>query len=430
MSLVHGPSLRPAPAGGVPPSGPETHETSRGGPRVSPVDRWVLGGIRQRLSTVPVRFALWDGSEYEPSVLPVVATVTIFDRPTLYRLAVNPDLYFGEAYMAGRLDVTGDLVALMESVNRSMKGRRRRSDLHFFESRRHRVARARSNIHHHYDIGNDFYRLWLDEELLYTCAYFPTPDTDLEAAQRAKMELVCRKLALSPGDRVLETGCGWGALAFHMARHHGARVRAFNISHEQIEYARSRAKREGLGDRVEFIEDDWRNAAGQFDVFVSVGMLEHVGLEGYAELRQCIESRLARDRGRGLMHFIGRTQQDALNAWIRKRIFPGAYPPTLSEVMTRVLEPANMTVLDIENLRLHYAKTLWHWRTRFEAQLAEVARMFDDPFVRAWRLYLAGSEAAFLSGWLQLFQITFAPGAHNQIPWTRADLYRDGITGC
>src|SRR5262249_42672617 len=151
-----------------------------------------------------------------------------------------------------------------------------------------------------------------------------------------------------------------------------------------------------------------------------VGMVEHVGLQHYRELGEVIHRRLTAERGRGLLHFIGRNQPRALNAWIRQRIFPNAYPPTLSEVFTRVLEPWDFSVLDVENLRLHYARTLEHWRTRFERAAGRVASMFDQTFLRAWRLYLAGSQAAFTTGWLQLFQVTFSRGQDNDVPWTRA----------
>jgi len=232
------------------------------------------------------------------------------------------------------------------------------------------------------------------------------------------MALVCRKLQLRPGQRVVEAGCGWGALALYMARHHGAYVRAFNISREQIGYARERARAEGLADRVEFVEDDYRNMRGTFDVFVSVGMLEHVGLAQYGALGAAIDRVLTPD-GRGLLHFIGRNRPMMLNPWIRKRIFPGAYPPALGEVFDRVLQPAGLSVLDVENLRLHYARTLEHWLRRFDAARGEIVRMFDEPFVRAWRFYLAGSQAAFAAGTMQLFQIVFARGTTNEMPWTR-----------
>jgi cyclopropane-fatty-acyl-phospholipid synthase len=198
------------------------------------------------------------------------------------------------------------------------------------------------------------------------------------------MNLVCRKLQLKPGERVIEAGCGWGSLALFMATHYGVTVRGFNISAEQIAYARNRAKEEGLADRVEFIEDDYRNVRGTYDVFVSIGMLEHVGLPDYPTLGRVIDRSLT-DRGRGFLHFIGRNQVAPLNPWIRKRIFPGAYTPTLREVFERVLEPHALSVLDVENLRLHYAKTLECWRQRFDSSADHVAAIFDDTFVRAWQ---------------------------------------------
>jgi cyclopropane-fatty-acyl-phospholipid synthase len=242
----------------------------------------------------------------------------------------------------------------------------------------------------------------------------------LDDAQLAKMDLVCRKLRLKPGERVVEAGCGWGALALFMAERYGVKVRAFNVSTEQIAYAREQVKKAGLVDRVEFIQDDYRNVHGKFDAFVSVGMLEHVGLPDFTTFGQVIDRSLAAG-GRGLLHFIGRNRPAPLNPWIRKRIFPGGYPPTLREVFERVLEPNAFSVLDVENLRLHYAKTLEHWRRRFDGAADTVAAMFDSVFVNAWRLYLAGSQAAFTTGTLQLFQVVFARNASNAIPWTRQD---------
>jgi cyclopropane-fatty-acyl-phospholipid synthase len=198
----------------------------------------------------------------------------------------------------------------------------------------------------------------------------------------------------------------------------GARVRAFNVSREQILFARDRASAGGVAHLVEFVEDDYRNVTGECDAFVSVGMLEHVGAAHYDTLGRVIHRSLSAN-GRGLLHFIGRNQPSPLNPWIRKRIFPGASTPTLGEVFGPVLEPHGFSVLDVENLRLHYAATLDHWRRRFRAAADDVARMFDEVFVRAWELYLAGSQAAFATGSLQLFQVLFARGTSNDIPWTR-----------
>ncbi len=379
------------------------------------VDRWALAQIQRGVRFGPIRFVLWDGFALEPPGA-AVATVRILSRRALFACMWDPQLHFGETYTSGELQVQGDLVALLEAIYHALGPRTRSSWLTW--ERSNGTHAARTNVHHHYDIGNGFYRLWLDRELVYTCAYFPTPDATLEDAQIAKMDLVCRKLRLAAGERVVEAGCGWGSLALFMARRYGATVRAFNLSSEQIAYARERARREGLAGSVEFIEDDYRSVTGTCDAFVSVGMLEHVGSRHYPALGRVIDRVLSRE-GRGLLHFIGRNQAGPLNPWIRKRIFPGGYAPTLREVFRGVLEPHGLSVVDVENLRQHYAKTLEHWRTRYRESAREVAAMFDEPFLRAWDLYLAGSQAAFTAGSMQLFQVVFARPSSAALPWTR-----------
>ena len=188
-------------------------------------------------------------------------------------------------------------------------------------------------------------------------------------------------------------------------------------------FARERARTQGLEDRVQFIEDDYRNVDGEYDAFVSVGMLEHVGMEQYQALGTVID-RCLKPAGRGLIHTIGRDFPRPMDAWTERNIFPGACPPSLSQMM-QLLEPFSFSVLDVENLRLHYAKTLEHWLQRYEANAGRVAQMFDPAFVRTWRLYLAGALAAFRSGDMQLFQLTFARSGQNRIPWTRQHLYSD-----
>jgi cyclopropane-fatty-acyl-phospholipid synthase len=344
-----------------------------------------------------------------------MTTVAFKNRRALFGWVSDAELNFGEAYMSGAIEIHGDLVRLLEVAYRALGTKPRPW---WLSPSANDESAAKENVHEHYDLGNDFYRLWLDRELVYTCAYFPTPDCTLEEAQIAKMDLVCRKLNLQPGERVVEAGCGWGSLALFMAKRYGVTVKAFNLSSEQTAYARERARQEGLTGRIEFVEDDYRNVRGRYDAFVSVGMLEHVGLADFRTLGDVIDRSLGA-RGRGLLHFIGRNQPMLLNRWIRKRIFPGAYPPALREVFEQVLEPRGLSVLDVENLRLHYAKTLEHWHHRFDEAADQVTDMFDESFVRAWRLYLAGSEAAFTTGSMQLFQVVFAPGASNAIPWTR-----------
>ena len=391
-------------------------------------ERWIARMMLDALGAPPIRLVLWDGWGTGGEPGEAVATATIGDRWALYKLALNPELQFGELVAQGRVRIDGDLACFLETVNRA----KARAGFQYlpqkvlgwlYRPRSNALGKSRQNIYQHYDIGNDFYELWLDRELVYTCAYFPTPELDLERAQLAKMDHVCLKAGLKPGDTVVEAGCGWGALARHMARDYGVKVKAYNISHEQIEYARERARREGLDDRVEYVEGDYREISGRFDAFVSVGMLEHVGFENFPELASVMQRSLKPD-GRGLIHSIGRDKPALMNPWIERRIFPGAYPPSLSEMLT-LFEPSGFSVLDVENLRLHYAKTLQHWLQRYENAVDQVNEMFGAEFVRTWRLYLAGSIAAFASGDLQLFQVTFARHGSNQVPWTRQYLYSE-----
>jgi cyclopropane-fatty-acyl-phospholipid synthase len=388
------------------------------------IDGQLMSALLRSMGEPPVRIELWNGDEVGCTKGKEVARIRIANRKSLLKLVVDPEFQFGECFTEGTLRVEGDLVkllaVLMRGLNKYTSAVRQFID---WSRRRHTntVADSRDNIHAHYDLGNDFYKLWLDPQLAYTCAYFPTPSTTLAAAQVAKMDLVCRKLRLQPGETVVEAGCGWGALALHMAANFGVKVKAFNISHEQMEYARQRARAEGLGDCVEFIEDDYRNISGNFDAFVSVGMLEHVGRENYRELGTIIDKALSTN-GRGLIHSIGLVRPAPLNAWIERRIFPGANPPSLRE-MLEVLEVPGFSVLDVENLRLHYALTLKYWRENYENAIAEVTRMYGEKFVRIWRVYLSGSQAAFETGQLQLFQVVFARQYTNEVPWTRGYLY-------
>jgi cyclopropane-fatty-acyl-phospholipid synthase len=396
------------------------------GGKVFSAEKLLLARMMESLGNPPLDLVLWDRQEIASLRNPPLARVLIRDRGALLKLIANPELGFGEMYTAERIEVEGDLVDCLEAIYRALPrtdhGQIAQKLLASFNgSLRNTQPRARRNIHHHYDIGNEFYKLWLDREMVYTCAYFPSPTMGLEEAQTAKLDYVCRKLRLAPGETVLETGCGWGALALHMAKHYGATVQAYNISKEQIAYARERALAQGLDGQVQFIEDDYRNVDGEFDAFVSIGMLEHVGTDQYQALGEVID-RCLKDTGRGLIHSIGRDRPSPMTPWIERNIFPGACPPSLSQ-MTQIFEPFGFSVLDVENLRLHYAKTLEHWLERYEANIERVTQMFDPAFVRAWRLYLAGSLAAFRSGDMQLFQVSFNRSGQNRISWTRQYLY-------
>ncbi len=409
------------------PAQPLTQQRTHG--KATAIEKWLMRTMLQKAGNPDIEVVLWDNSVISTALTSPSVRVLIHNRNTLYKLMFDPSLYFGDGYSQGTIEVEGDLISFNEAMNRSTNSinakqfYRDRIRSCFNWLKRNTIDAARNNIHHHYDIGNEFYQLWLDKQLAYTCAYFSEPDISLEAAQIAKMHHVCRKVGLKPGDTVVEAGCGWGALALHMAKYYGAKVKAFNISREQITFARQRAKAEGLSEQVEFVEDDWRNITGNYDSFVSVGMLEHVGLKNYEKLGEVI-ARCQNIHGRGLIHSIGCNSPRVLDSWTTKRIFPGAHVPSLSE-MLQIFEPQKFSVLDVENIRLHYALTLEHWLQRYEQQIDRVNEMFDENFIRAWRLYLSASVAAFRSGSLQLFQVVFTNGINNDIPWTRAGLYQN-----
>jgi cyclopropane-fatty-acyl-phospholipid synthase len=396
------------------------------GDRIFAAEKMLVTRMLNSIGNPRVQIVLWNRQIISNHAVNTVARVLILDHGALLKLVSDPELYFGELYSERRIEVQGNLLEFLDAAYRVWPQHRqgmlwKKLSAPFYDAKRNNIPEARRNIRHRYNIGNDFYKLWLDERTMYTCAYLPSPGTSLEDAQLAKMDHVCRKLYLQPGEEVVETGCGWGSLALHMAKYYGVKVTAYNISSEQVTFARQRARAEGLDGQVKFIEEDYRNVRGEFDAFVSVGMLEHVGTDHYQELGAVIDRSL-KDSGRGLIHAIALNYPRPMDSWTERHIFPGASPPSLAQMM-QILEPFDFSVLDVENLRLHYAKTLEHWLQRYENNIDRVEKMFDTEFARAWRLYLAGSLTAFKAGGMQLFQMTFSRAGNNQIPWTRQYLY-------
>jgi len=404
---------------------------------LAPPRGWAARLVRSALAAAgdpPVEVVLWDGTAIRSAAASratsaaKTATVTIRSRRAFVLLMADGEFQLGDCYARGDIEVDGDLVGLLETINRSLpqKGSLRAEVVDRVRrlAMRGRAALRVEHVEHHYDRGNDFYRMWLDPTMTYTCAYFDPPTLDLEQAQKAKLDYVCRKLRLRAGERVVEAGAGWGSLALHMAEHYGALVTAYNISPEQTAYAREQTERRGLTDRVTWVEADFSSIEGRYDAFVSVGMLEHVGRDHYRELAGVIGRCLARD-GRGLLHSIGRHKHFPPNRWMQRRIFPEGYVPSLREMMD-VFEPADLVVDDVENLRTHYSRTLEAWLARYEAVFAEVASTRGMQFARAWRLYLASSLASFRAGWHQLYQIVFTRAGSEPAWETRNHLYTGG----
>jgi cyclopropane-fatty-acyl-phospholipid synthase len=280
---------------------------------------------------------------------------------------------------------------------------------------------SKRNVAHHYDLSYDLYRRFLDEDMQYSCAYFARPDMTLEEAQSAKRAHIAAKLRLTPGQRVLDIGCGWGGLALELAGKHGVRVLGITLSQEQLAIARRRAAEAGLEHLTEFQLIDYRDVKGTFDRIVSVGMFEHVGVPHFREYFEAVRKLLKPD-GVALIHSIGRHMGPGLTqAWIRKYIFPGGYIPALSEV-TPVVEKAGLWITDVEILRLHYAETLRHWRERFVKAWPEIASVYDERFCRMWEFYLAFSELAFRYTGHMVFQMQLTRRV-DALPITRDYIY-------
>jgi len=373
-----------------------------------------------------------DGKVHEFSGQPGPnVTMRLRDPSLYYKLVVNPELHAGEAYMDGRMSFEDstlrDFLTLF-SLNRLSLGSypvqrvlRRVSRKFKKWQQANPIGKAEQNVAHHYDLGNDFYKLFLDKGLQYSCAYFVNDNETLEQAQRNKMRLLAAKLNLSPGLKILDIGSGWGDLALYLARLKDVEVIGVTLSKEQFELSNARARKAGLDSRVRFELKDYRQLKGRFDRIVSVGMFEHVGVQHYGEFFRKIND-LMDDDGLALIHSIGHmSPPGTASPWLRKYIFPGAYSPALSEVF-EVVEQNSLWVTDLEFLRLHYAKTLAHWVQRFEANRDKIEAMYDARFARMWEFYLISAEMMFRTG----SQLVF----HMQLARKRdaAPIVRDYIT--
>ncbi|MGE0252529.1 MAG: class I SAM-dependent methyltransferase [Dongiaceae bacterium] len=350
-------------------------------------------------------------------------TLYIHRWGSLAKILLYPSLAVGEAYMEGALTVKGGDIYPLMALYFSSSFAQKHKEPGFPKRLWRRLAqlnglqRSKQNVKHHYDIGNDFYQLFLDQDMQYSCAYFEDEEDSLEVAQINKKNHIAAKLLLKEGQRILDIGSGWGGLGLHLARLAEIEVKGITLSLEQLAVAQARAAEQGLQHRVEFALADYREEIGQFDRIVSVGMFEHVGITQYPVFFEKVKSLLKED-GVALLHTIGRIDTPGVtNPWLTKYIFPGGYAPSLSEILAEI-EKQKLFVTDIEIWRLHYAKTLRHWRQRFHANWRRAKEMFDERFCRMWDFYLAGCIAAFEHDSSVVFQIQIAKSRHA-VPLTR-----------
>lgn len=335
---------------------------------------------------------------------------------------------FAEEYVAGNIDIEGDFEQLvhlgMDPCFQDLKLSLRTKAAILFNhlSSLNTLKGSARNIAHHYDLGNDFYKLYLDESMTYSCAYFKNNNDTLENAQQQKYEHICRKLQLKEGESLVDIGCGWGGMLIYAARHYGIKGLGCTLSAHQAEYAKNRVAQEGLEKSITIMREDYRKIKGKFDKFVSIGMFEHVG-KGMIPTFMEKTKVLVKPGGIGLLHTIGKERNTPLDPWTMKYIFPGGYLPVLDHVI-RTMGETGFVPIDVENLRLHYAATLDEWAKRFEANVDQIEKMFGQRLIRTWRMYLRGSAAAFRWGDIRLYQILFTNGLCNSLPLTRGHLYQ------
>ncbi len=363
---------------------------------------------------------------------PPLFYITFHGELDLSALRDNPILHLGEAYMDGIIDIDGDIQHVFEmglDLMANLDLLRGNTDgiLQRFLGRQRTAGREEQveGVQHHYDLGNDFFRRWLDDTMSYSCAYFRSPGDSLYRAQLQKIDHSLRKLHLTPGDTLLDIGSGWGHLIIEAARRYGATARGITLSHEQVRETRRRIRDAGLEDRVQVDLADYRELAAQdvpFDRIVSIGMFEHVGKEHIPEYFAALEGML-QPRGLSLLHTLTHPREDPSNPWLEKYIFPWGYIPSVREVVWQLPEHG-FHLLDVEDLRRHYAMTTHRWAENFEEVAEAVREEYGERFVRMWRLFLNGSSVSFWRTGLGVHQFLFSKGLNNDLPLTRESLYQ------
>ncbi|HFD2029500.1 TPA: class I SAM-dependent methyltransferase [Clostridium perfringens] len=392
------------------------------------INKSIVKSIAEHLSDRPFDLEYWDGEIIKYGEEDPEFKLIIKNFPSKKELLADPSVALGEAYMKGDIDIEGDLQKFFESIIRNKDSFMNKNTVFRLASKikAPSLMKSKKDIAHHYDIGNDFYSLWLDKTMSYSCGYFKSPTDTLYDAQMNKIHHILKKLNLKEGQHLLDIGCGWGYLIIEAAKLYKVKALGITLSEEQFKKAKERIKEEGLEDLVDVQLMDYRNLEKsnlEFDRIVSVGMAEHVGHANLPLFFKNVDSVL-KESGLFLLHNITNLVETEGNKWITTYIFPGGYLPTLREELN-IAADINFRTLDVESLRLHYMKTLEEWCKNFMNHLNEERDMFDDEFLRMWHLYLATCAAAFHYWDIDIHQILFSKGINNTLPMTRKYLYED-----
>lgn len=387
-------------------------------------------GLRGKL-TLPLRIELWNGQRLDFSPEAPRVTVHIPDAGAL-RYLRTPSLYsLGTAYVEGAIRVSGRARDMLEVVGQLAAASVPRNRLlRAWRGATHTRALDAAAIRYHYDVSNDFYQAWLDPGMVYSCAYFEQGDETLAEAQHKKIDHILRKIGLRPGQRLLDIGCGWGALAIRAAQRYGARCTGITLSENQARLAREQVARAGMGHLVEIRVEDYRDVRGKYDRITSVGMFEHVGLRHlaayFARVRDLLD-----DNGVAMNHGITTTDVDSRAApfgggeFIQRYVFPHGELGHVGTVL-RTMQEGGLEAIDVENLRRHYARTCAAWTDNFEANAATIKTLTDGRKFRIWHVYLAGCTYAFTNDWISLYQIVCRKAGKDpsSIPWSRRYMYQ------
>ncbi|MDN2453478.1 cyclopropane-fatty-acyl-phospholipid synthase family protein [Lactobacillus sp. UCMA15818] len=388
------------------------------------IDKIFYKKMLSKSFSIPVRVNYWDGeSEVYGEGTPEV-TITFKESVPVKEIMRNASIALGEAYMDGRIQIDGSIQKLVKAAYDSAESFFYNSKLKkFLPKQSHSEKISKYDVQSHYDLGNDFYRLWLDPTMTYSCAYFEHKDDNLEQAQMNKVRHIIKKLDPQQGKTLLDIGCGWGTLMLTAAKEFGLKVAGITLSEEQYKFVKQRIADEGLEDKAEVYLEDYRELKHEpFDYITSVGMFEHVGEENLGTYFKTIAKYLSND-GVALIHGITRQQGGAYNGWINQYIFPGGYVPGLNENLKHIID-AGMQVFDVETLRRHYQHTLEIWDENFKNHLDEISEKMDEKFTRMWDLYLQACAASFESGNIDCIQYLISKGPSGKnLPRTRDYIY-------